>query len=193
MQGPNRLIQVSNWILTRRRDFIWAFILLLLIGLSLGGVKLYASYYDRNAWTLLEENGLSSPEEVIQKYPRSTAALTARFSLGEKALEKKSWDEAIQIYQPMTELPDRQAIFRIAALQNLAFASRGKGDWENAFRYLERAQKDSSNPVPDYSRLLTARLLEEKGEKEKAEQIYQELPASIWFKKPKEEKKRAKK
>lgn len=121
---------------------------------------------------ILEEREWSASEEVL-KYPRTRAAAVARLSLGQRALDGKDWDRAIEYYEPLTG--SVQPMIRVAALQNLALAHRGKGDFEKALNELRRAENDPENADPELTRYFTALLLDEKGDREGALKILEEI------------------
>lgn len=132
----------------------------------------YRSRIERKAGRILEEREWSASEEAL-KYPRTRAAAVARLSLGQRAIEGKDWDRAIEYYEPLTG--SAEPMIRVAALQNLALAYRGKGDFEKALNELKRAENDPENADPELTRYFTALLLEEKGDREEALKILEEI------------------
>jgi predicted negative regulator of RcsB-dependent stress response len=144
--------------------------LLLLIGF--GSLRAYVSHYNHKAASLLAEGNL---EIVAEQYPKSEAAGVARMKLGYKALEAKDYDQAVRWYLAASEDRSQSAILRINAMQNLALVYVKKNDFDSSFKLLNQAGKDPANLDPDYTRLLTGKVLEEKGETEKAKEVYKSL------------------
>lgn len=137
----------------KKRLLLPILIAAVLLALLYGGLRSYGSYVDER----VKRDALSDLRS------------------GQKALQEKRYDEAIQLYQTITERRSLPPLFRIAASQNLAGAWLRKGDQERAIAILEKVIQDPENVNPDYSRLLLAKVYEEKGESAQAREIYKAL------------------
>ena len=186
---PRHNAKISNLPLYRPIDRLFIFLwgkrrllapilaLILFIALGFSGFKIYASYTDGKASTLLHQKKF---QEIVSRYPRSDAALIARMELGHQALKDKKWDGAASLYQEVARRSQKpvQGILHISALHNLAFAlmqKMEKGDGDQAVAYLLQAAGDPNNVLSDYSRLLLARAYEKKGEAGKSKELYKSL------------------
>lgn len=162
----------------RREMFLPYLVSLAVLGLLIGAVSLYANHYGKQAAKLLDARPWSESQPVIEKYPRSDAAMIARLSLGGAVLQRGEWDQAITILEPVSRVGDEKRLLRVVALQNIALARWKKGEPDAARELLKKLAEDTENPMADYSHLLLAELEQRENQRDQALKIYGELAQS---------------
>ena len=164
--------KVAFWFWNQRRLMVPIVILTAVTGSAWAGLSSYRSWAEGKAAVILETD---TPEKVVDRYPRSSAARIARIQLGDKALAEEKWDEAIRLFQKVAEDRRSDAFLRITALQNEGLALAKKGEWVQSVAVLEKASKDPDNAMADYSSLLLAHVYALKGDEAESKEIYRIL------------------
>lgn len=160
----------------------------MLIVLMAGGWYMYALNYETSAGRLyirvLDAAAKAEPsaanaaaiqgyKDLISQYPRSDAAVTAYYRLGNLYFNLKDVDAAVAAYQEFLKKASPQSDLTTLANSGLGNCLEAKKDFSKALEYYEAAMKTSAAPsfeVLNYSSV--ARIYEQMNNPEKAVEFY---------------------
>ena len=146
---------------------------------SLLGYKAY-NYYTEGDYNL----ALSSFQEIINKYSRSSSAPIALYYSGNSYLGLGQYEEAIQAYRKFAEkYPGQEAILPLVYI-NLGHSYMNKKDYNNAISAFKQVLTLKDSAISDRAVYETARAYEASGDNLSAVERYEYLtktyPASPW-------------
>jgi predicted negative regulator of RcsB-dependent stress response len=107
---------------------------------SLGLAKAYSAFADRN-----QQLGITMLDEVITKYPKTSAAYQAKLSRADIFTELQSYDEALNILKE-TEIKAEPEAIRPLALARIIYVYDSKKDYFNAIT----VSKEFIDKYPDH-------------------------------------------
>jgi tetratricopeptide (TPR) repeat protein len=171
----------------RIRIFAVAGIFLLII-ISIGFWYLYQLNYEVNAGKLYnrvsdiaakatppagDTTTIKGYEDLITKYPRSGAAITASYRLGNLHFKRSEFDAAIAAYNDFLQKVPHQSDLRTLAYSGLGGCYEAKNDLNKALDFYEKAMKTntaSSFDALNFSNI--ARIYETMNQPAKAAESY---------------------
>jgi len=159
-----------------------------LIALLAGGWYLYRVHYQTSAGKIYNQTfeaaaKVGSPagaaaaikgyKDLISQYPRSRAAVTADYRLGNLYLGRREYDAAISAYQDFLKNASVESDLMTLAYSGLGACQEAKKDLNKALEAYDMAMKTSSAPsfeALNYSNI--ARIYEAKNDPVKAAGFY---------------------
>lgn len=113
---------------------------------------------------------------LVEKYPSSQAALTARYSLGNLYYSMQDYDRSIESYLAFIRKAPRGSMLTPLTWYSLGYCYEAKGDFEKALESFEKALAGSTGlhfRVINYSNM--ARILDNSGNTAKAVEYYEKV------------------
>jgi predicted negative regulator of RcsB-dependent stress response len=160
----------------------------ILIALLAGGWYLYRVNYQTSAEKIYnqifeaaakagspagEVAAIKAYKDLISQYPRSRAAVTAYYRLGNLYLGRREYDAAISAYQDFLKNTAAESDLMTLAYSGLGACQEAKNDLNKALEAYDQAMKTSSAPsfeALNYSNI--ARIHEAKNDPVKAADFY---------------------
>jgi tetratricopeptide (TPR) repeat protein len=142
----------------RMRIYAGAGIFLLIVLLA-GGVYLYQLNYERGAGKIYnrvfeaaakagspsgDAAAIQGYKDLINQYPRSHAAVTAYYRLGNLYFSRREYDAAIGAYDEFLKKAPSQSDLITLAYGGLGACQEAKNDFNKALEYYERAMKTNT-------------------------------------------------
>lgn len=171
----------------RTRIYAGAGIIILIVLLA-GGGYLYRDYYETSAGKIYnqvfeaaakagspagEPAALEGYKDLISRYPRSRAAVTAYYRLGNLYLGRREYDAAISVYQDFLKKTSAESDLMTLAYSGLGASQEAKKDLNKALESYDLATKTRAAPsfeALNYSNI--ARIYEAKNDPVKAAEFY---------------------
>jgi len=160
----------------------------ILIALLTGGWYIYRDHYQTSAGKILnqiletaakagspagEMAAIKEYKDLISQYPRSRAAVTAYYRLGNLYLGRREYDSAISAYQDLLRSTSAESDLMTLAYSGLGASLEAKKDLNKALEAYDMALKTSAAPsfeALNYSNI--ARIHEAKNDPVKAAEFY---------------------
>ena len=160
----------------------------ILIALLAGGWYLYRDHYQTSAGKVYNQifeaaGKVGSPagdaaaikgyKDLISRYPRSRAAVTAYYRLGNLYLGRREYDAAISAYQDFLRNTSAESDLMTLAYSGLGASQEAKKDFNKALESYDLAMKTRAAPsfeALNYSNI--ARIYEAKNDPVKAAEFY---------------------
>jgi len=160
----------------------------ILIVLLAGGWYIYREHYQISAGKILnqifeaaakagspagEMAAIKEYKELISRYPRSRAAVTAYYRLGNLYSGRREYDSAISAYQDFLRNTSAESDLMTLAYSGLGASQEAKNDLNKALDAYDMAMKTRSAPsfeALNYSNI--ARIYEAKNDPVKATEFY---------------------
>jgi len=160
----------------------------ILIALLAGGWYLYRVNYQTSAGKIYnqtfeaaskagsptgEEAAIKGYKDLISRYPRSRAAVTAYYRLGNLYLSRREYDAAISAYQDFLRNTSAESDLMTLAYSGLGASQEAKKDFNKALESYDLAMKTRAAPsfeALNYSNI--ARIYEAKNDPVKAAEFY---------------------
>jgi predicted negative regulator of RcsB-dependent stress response len=160
----------------------------ILIALLAGGWYLYRIHYETSAGKIYNQiieaaakagsptgdaAAIKGYKDLISRYPRSRAAVTAYYRLGNLYLDRREYDAAINAFQDFLRDTSAESDLLTLAYSGLGTSQEIKKDFNKALEYYDLAMKTRSAPsfeALNYSN--TARIHEAKNDPIKAAEFY---------------------
>lgn len=160
-----------------------------LLALLAGGWSLYQANYQNSAGKLYTQvieaaakagspsgdaDAIKGYKDLIARYPRSHAAATSRYRLGNLHLDRREYDAAITAYQEFLKGGSNEGDLTTLAYAGLGACHEAKKDLDKALESYESAIKTPSAPsfeALNYGNI--ARIYEAKKDFAKAAEFYQ--------------------
>jgi tetratricopeptide (TPR) repeat protein len=120
-----------------------------------------------------DEAAIKGYKDVIAQYPRSHAAITAQYKLGNLYFGRHDVDVAINAYQDFLKRAPADSDLVILAYNGLGSCHEAKKDFNKALEYFDKALK--TNPASSFESLnyqSIARVYEEMNNQSKAAEFY---------------------
>lgn len=162
--------------------------LFILIALLAGGWYLYRDHYQNSAGKIYNQifeaaakagspagdmAAIKGYNDLISQYPRSRAAITAYYRLGNLYLGRREYNAAIGAYQDFLMNTSAESDLRTLAYSGLGASHEAKKDLNKALESYDLAMKTRAAPsfeALNYSNI--ARIYEAKNEPVKAAEFY---------------------
>jgi len=113
--------------------------------------------------------------DMLERYPRATAAFDALYMLGNVYYESEQYDEARETFERLLDKYP-QSYYAPMAEEALGYIAEAKGKPNEAVEHFERVTQDySSSYVARRAYMQLGRLFEDLGENAKAAQAYENL------------------
>ena len=160
----------------------------ILIALLTGGWYIYRDHYQTSAGKILnqiletaakagspagEMAAIKEYKDLISQYPRSRAAVTAYYRLGNLYLGRREYDSAISAYQDLLRSTSAESDLMTLAYSGLGASLEAKKDLNKALEAYDMALKTSAAPsfeALNYSNI--ARIHEAKNDPVRAAEFY---------------------
>lgn len=104
--------------------------------------QLYASVQQAAS----EDKAAAALREVLEKYPRSRAAMLAHYRLAGLSYSKRDFDAAIRHYEAFLQKIADASDLKTIALMGLGYAHEGKKDYKGALAAFEKAAASKAGP-----------------------------------------------
>ena len=171
----------------RTRIYVGGGIFILIVLLT-GGWYIYRDHYQTSAGRILnqifetaakagspagEMAAIKEYKDLISQYPRSRAAVTAYYRLGNLYLGRREYDSAISAYQDLLRSTSAESDLMTLAYSGLGASLEAKKDLNKALETYDMALKTSAAPsfeALNYSNI--ARIHEAKNDPVKAAEFY---------------------
>lgn len=162
--------------------------IIILIALLSGGWYLYRDYYETSAGKVYNQifeaaaktgspagdaAAIEGYKDLISRYPRSRAAVTAYYRLGNLYLGRRAYDSAISVYQDFIKKTSAESDLMTLAYSGLGASQEAKKDLNKALESYDLAMKTRAAPsfeALNYSNI--ARIYEAKNDPAKAAEFY---------------------
>jgi predicted negative regulator of RcsB-dependent stress response len=133
----------------------------LLIALLAGGWYLYRDHYQTSAGKISSQifeaavkvgspagdaEAIKGYKDLISRYPRSRAAITAYYRLGNLYLDRREYDAAIVAYQVFLQNSSAESDLMTLAYGGLGASQEAKKDFNKALEAYDMAIKTSASP-----------------------------------------------
>lgn len=160
----------------------------ILIALLAGGWYLYRDHYQTSAGKIYNQileaaakagspagdvPAIKGYKELISQYPRSRAAITAYYRLGNLYMGRREYDAAISVYQDFLRYTSAESDLMTLAYIGLGASHEAKNDFNKALEFYNLAMKTraaSSFEALNYSNI--ARTYEAKNDPVKAAEFF---------------------
>ncbi|MEW6334757.1 MAG: tetratricopeptide repeat protein [Thermodesulfobacteriota bacterium] len=194
LNEPDRLqllfLEARTFVATHRKRIYAGAGGLVLILLLISGWHLYGLHYEKNAGKVYskifenarkagsapgdqEEAAIKGYRELIAQYPRSQAAVIARYRLGGLHLDRRQFDEAIAAYRDFLDASPAGSDLVPLAHNALGVCHEAKQDFQSALQSFENAmKKDTSSSFEALNYTSMARIYEAMKDTEKAVEFY---------------------
>lgn len=136
----------------------------------------YESLLDAASERDLLEGAVAVYEKLLNEYPSSNAALTARYNLGNLYYSLEAYDNSIAAYQGYLKKAPKGSVLGPLSWYGLGYAWEAKGDYAQALESFEKALEGSSGlhfRAINYSNM--GRILEKMSDRAKAIEYYEKV------------------
>jgi len=118
---------------------------------------------------------LNKFKDIIDKYPRTSAASLASLYCGHIYYKLDEFDKSIKSYQNFLKKNPSDNSLNVFAYDGLGYAFEANGDYKNALIYFRKLIDGNEKPLSKLGYFNVGRCYEELGEKGKAIETYQRL------------------
>jgi tetratricopeptide (TPR) repeat protein len=118
------------------------------------------------------QEAIDELERIQRDYSHTAVVRLAQLQLGQGFLNSKQYDKAVETYRKFLDSDPREGLYRLLALQNLAYAYEGQGDYQKALDSFQSLVAKGESFLQPWGYLNVSRCYEKLGKREEALKTY---------------------
>jgi tetratricopeptide (TPR) repeat protein len=118
------------------------------------------------------QEAIDELERIQRDYSHTAVVQLAQLQLGQGFLNSKQYDKAVETYRKFLDSDPREGLYRLLALQNLAYAYEGQGDYQKALDSFQSLVAKGESFLQPWGYLNVSRCYEKLGKREEALKTY---------------------